>query len=196
MSETQLSDDYENTEKLLQVLAALTPAELWPYPHERDNPNKSFTYHQRTRCLKLFQQIHDGAKKTDGENHELMSKLYEFYLDTAAQALDLYKDWKRHPGFKGTGLRAIQRGDKREILDVPDGIIFPILAALSNFAVKTEFGWKIQPPAAFQARDLIQAAKSAYMDMADSNPQTMGKSKACFTALYQITTIYKRLAAA
>jgi hypothetical protein len=194
MSETQLSEDYESTEKLLQVLAALTPPQLWPYVDERDNPNKSFTYHQRTRCLKLFQRIHDGAKDKKSEEHEAMLRLYTFYLETAAQALELYKDWKTHQGFKGTGLRAIER-EGGEIVDVPDGILFPILAALSNFAVKTRNGWRIQPPTQFQDRDLILAAKSAYQDIARSNPQTMGKSKACYSALYQISSIYKRLSA-
>ena len=33
-SETQRSDNYYGTEKLLQVITALIPAELWPKPEE------------------------------------------------------------------------------------------------------------------------------------------------------------------
>jgi hypothetical protein len=80
-----------------------------------------------------------------------------------------------------------------EIIEVPDGIVFPILASLSAFAVKTPRGWKIQPPAQFNDIDLIKAAKSTYQEIARSNPQTMGKNKACYSALYQITSLYRRL---
>ena len=191
-SETQLSDDYENTEKLLQVLAALTPAELWPNAAERDNPNKAFTYSQRAQCLKLFERIYRKAKDDGDPDHQEHARLYQFYLDTASQALDLYDKWKQHSGFQGTRIRAIER-DGREIVEVPDGIVFPILAALSVFAVKTRAGWKIQPPTSFNDEEIIRAAKSAYQ-IYQSNPQTMGKSKACYSALYQITSIYKRLA--
>lgn len=193
MSETQLSDDYENTEKLLQVLAALTPASLWPNESERGNPNKAFTYSQRTQCLKMFERMYRKAKDPEDPEHAFNAKLYKFYLDAAPEALKLYEKWKSHQGFKGTGLRSIER-DGREIVEVPDGIIFPILAALSAFAVKTSKGWRIQPPEEFNDSELIRAAKSAYQEIARSNPQTMGKNKACYSALYQITSIYQKLA--
>lgn len=194
MSETQLSDDYENTEKLLQVLAALIPAQLWPNEAERNtNPNKAFTYSQRTQCLKMFERMYRKAKDPGDPEHSFNTKLYQFYLDVAPQALELYETWKRHQGFQGTGLRSIER-DGREIVDVPDGIIFPILAALSAFAVKTSKGWKIQPPEQFSDGELIWAAKSAYQEIARSNPQTMGKNRACYSALHQITSIYQKLA--
>jgi AIPR protein len=193
MSETQLSDDYENTEKLLQVLAALIPAQLWPNEAERSNPNKAFTYSQRTQCLKMFERMYRKAKDPSDADHVFNAKLYQFYLDVAPQAIDLYDSWKSHQGFRGTGLRSIER-DGREIVEVPDGIIFPILAALSAFAIKTSKGWKIQPPPEFSDGELIGAAKSVYQEIARSNPQTMGKNKACYSALHQITSIYQKLA--
>lgn len=193
MSETQLSEDYENTEKLLQVLAALTPPILWPHAEERNNPNKAFTYSQRTQCLRLFEKIYKKAKDENDPEHGTYAKLYQFYLDAAPQALDLYYKWKQHQGFQGTGLRAIER-DGREIVEVPDGIVFPILAALSAFVAKGTRGWTYRAPDSFSDDELIQAAKSVYQEIAKSNPQTMGKNRACYSALFQITSIYQKLA--
>lgn len=188
-SETKLSDDYIKTERLLQVITALVPEELWS---EKKEFNKVYSYSMKARCLKDFQELHRKAKDKRDSEHLWAVDLYQFYLDICAQAFQLYEKWKIHQGFKGTGLRSIAR-EGAEILDVPDGIIFPILASLSAFAKKTRGGWVIEAPALFSDEELIRSAKSVYMDMADHNPQTMGKSKSCYAALYQITSIYKKL---
>ncbi len=195
-SETERSEDYEDTEKLLQVITALIPEELWPKSNESGNPNKVYTYSMKAKCLKDFQEIYRKAKDAKDPEHKTAAELYRFFLDVAPQAHELYKTWKTHSGFKGTGLRSITRNEKREIEDVPDGIIFPILASFSAFAKRTRQGWKIQPPTAFRDEEIIRAAKSAYQDIAFSNPWNMGKSKPCYSSLYQITSIYKRLTAA
>jgi hypothetical protein len=80
-------------------------------------------------------------------------------------------------------------------VEVPDGIVFPILAALAQFATKTKKGWRIQRPEQLDDKELIAAAKRAYMDIANSKPEIMGKSRPCYSALEQITSIYKRLLA-
>lgn len=190
--ETQLSDDYVQTERLLQVITALIPASLWPKPSESENPNKVYTYSMKAKCLKEFQDIVVRARDPQHPDHESARVLYRFYLDIAPQALELYEKWKSHQGFAGTGIRSITR-EGREIVDVPDGIIFPIIASLSAFAKKGDRGWKIMPPAAFKDAEIIRAAKSVYQSMANSNPWLMGKNQACYFALYQITSIYRRL---
>ncbi|MGA2856968.1 MAG: hypothetical protein ABSE40_08870 [Candidatus Sulfotelmatobacter sp.] len=76
---------------------------------------------------------------------------------------------------------------------MPDGLIFPILASLSAFAGKTAEEWRIKPPKTFKDEELIRAAKSVYQSVASSNPWLMGKSRACYFALNQITSIYQRL---
>lgn len=200
-NETQVSNsiagsedgDYVPTEKLLQVICALIPNELWPRSEDKDMPNKVFTYSRKAQCLKEFQDTYTKAHNPEAEGHKEAVKLYEFYLDIAAQALDLYSKWKTHQGFQGSRLRSIER-EGTEIVEIPDGIIFPILSALSVFAVRTTNGWKIAPPVKFQESRLIKSAISTYQDIASSNPQTMGKSKACYSALYEITSIYKYLA--
>lgn len=192
-SETQLSEDYIVTERLIQVMTALTPEILWLRPGEEGNPNKTYTYSAKAKCLKDFQAVFKRAKTPNDAEYEKYKELYDFYLDIAPQAYELHEKWKSHQGFKGTRLRALQRDEAGNIKEVPDGLVFPILASLSAFAEKTREGWKIQPPASFSDEELIKAATTAYQDIADSNPQSMGKSKACYAQLYQLTSLYRRL---
>jgi hypothetical protein len=191
-SETELSDDYISTERLLQVITTLIPAALWPKTAESENPNKVYTYSMKAKCLKEFQDIYRKAHDKKDPDHQIAKELYQFYLDISAEALQLYEKWKVHQGFAGTGIRSITR-EGREIVDVPDGIIFPVLASLSAFAKKTPQGWSIKPPRVFKDEELIRAAKSVYQNIANHNPWLMGKSKACYSSLYQITSIYQKL---
>jgi hypothetical protein len=190
--ETQLSEDYVQTERLLQVITALIPSSLWPKTNEADNPNKVYTYSMKAKCLREFQEIFNKAHDKKHPEYESAKELYQFYLDVAAQALELYEKWKSHQGFAGTGIRSITR-EGREIVEVPDGIIFPIIASLSAFAKKTDKGWRIVPPQSFKDTEIIRAAKAVYQSMATSNPWIMGKNPACYFALYQITSIYQKL---
>jgi hypothetical protein len=188
-SETKLSDDYIKTERLLQVITALIPEELWP---DNKEFNKVYAYSMKTKCLKEFQSLYVQAKDQTHPNHDNAVALYQFYLDIAAQALELYDKWKTHQGFQGTRLRSIDRNE-REIVEIPDGIIFPILASLSAFAYKTKKGWVIAPPPLFTDEELIKAAVTVYKEIANHNPWNMGKSKSCYSALYQIASIYRKL---
>ncbi|MCY2950953.1 MAG: AIPR family protein [Planctomycetota bacterium] len=203
-SETDLADDVVVTEKLLQVITALVPEELWLRDGEQGNPNKVFTYSMKATCLKDFQNVWNVVKEKADLSEiadraerrryvERRKELYQFYLDIAAEAWKLYQKWKQHHDFYGTRIRAIER-DGREIAEVPDGIIFPILAALSAFAVKKQGRWTISPPPAFADKELIQAAAIAYKEIANSNPWNMGKSRGCYTQLYQLTSVYRKLA--
>jgi hypothetical protein len=191
-SETQRSEDYYDTEKLLQVITALIPSNLWPKDKEKEDPKKVFTYSMKAKCLKDFQAVHGAAKDPKATNHKHALELYSFYLDVAPVARALYEKWKTHSGFEGTGLRAIER-DGRQIVDVPDGIIFPILASLSAFAKKVHGKWQISPPPTFNDLEIIHAAKAQYMNVAHSNPWNMGKNQAIYSSLFQITNIYRRL---
>ena len=199
-SETDLAvdDEFLDTEKLLQVLFALMPPELFALL-EKDAASKVFAYSQKTRCLKLFQRIVEGRK--DNKN---FYAIYHYFLDMAGPAWNLYEKWKAHPLFRGTRLRSIER-ENGEIASVPDGIVFPILSAMSVFVTsrrrmqvlnKPLDYWAIRPVPLFDEQELVDAAAQVYMEIADHNPQTMGKNKACYSALQRITAIYARLAAA
>ena len=178
--------DYIDTEKLIQVIFALMPVSLMEKLDGSDT-SKVFSYSQKTRCLKLFTRICD-AQSEDAD----AGAIYKYFLDIAGSAWKTYEKWKSHSGFRGTRLRSIDR-DGGEIIDVPDGIIFPILGALSAFIQKPQKQWQIKPPAAFDEKELIDTAASAYMEIAASNPQTMGKSKACYSMLLRLTSVYARL---
>jgi len=188
-SETKLSEDYIKTERLLQVITALVPKSLIVKPGDH---NKVYAYNMKTKCLKEFQEIYKKAKDTTDKDHGKYLNLYNFYLDIAAEAWELYVKWKAHPGFEGSRLRSIER-ENGKIREVPDGIIFPILAALSVFAKIIDGKWTIQSPESFSDDELIRAAKSVYIEIANSVPNVMGRSRACYSALYQITDIYQRL---
>jgi hypothetical protein len=183
------SEDIVFTEKLLQVIAALLPESLW---YKSGEPSKVYTYTNKATCLKEFELIHDVAKDPEHPDHKKLAEVYEFYLGISAEAYQLYEKWKAHQGFKGTGLRAIER-EGGHIVEVPDGIVFPIIAALSEFVTKTKAGWRVSPPTKFDELKLIDTAKRTYMESAKSNPNTMGKTAACYSALQQITAIYREL---
>ncbi len=190
LSESDAPDETMDTEKLLQVITALIPEILWTDLKRGDLSNKAYAYNQKAKCLKQFTEL---KKNVDQEpSNELYSDVYQFFIDIAPQAWKLYQKWKIHPHFKGTGIRAIQR-DGKEIIDVPDGIIFPILAALAQFIVKENNIWILKTPDIFEDQDLINAAKSAYKDVANHKPYVMGRSKASYSSLIQLTSIYNRL---
>lgn len=191
-SESQRPSDENDllpTEKLLQVIAALLPPELW---WKQGDYNKSYTYSAKATCLKDFRKVHDAAKGEGEEADESLKNVYQYYLDIAPVAWKLYKKWKSHQGFQGTGLRSIER-DGREIIEVPDGIIFPILASLSQFVTHSNGSWHLSQPHELSDEELIHAAKRTYQEIARSKPELMGKMKPCYSALEQITSIYKRL---
>jgi hypothetical protein len=178
-------NDLLHTEKLLQVIAALMPPELW---WKNSDYSKTYTYSAKATCLKDFRYVHDEAK----QGEEKFVEVYKYYLDIAPIAWKLYLKWKEHQGFQGTRLRSIDRNG-REIVEVPDGIIFPILSALAQFTTKQNGSWMIKKPSVLDDKELIETAKRAYMEIANSKPEIMGKSRPCYSALEQITSIYKRL---
>lgn len=188
-SETQRPSndtDYLETEKLLQVIAALVPAEIW---WKQGELNKIYTYSQKATCLRDFTLLYDAAHEGDGD--AALKEAYRFFVDIAPAAYSLYVKWKAHQDFAGTGLRAIER-DGRMVKEVPDGLIFPIIAAHSEFAKKVRGKWKIDIPNGFDDKELVAVAKSAYMEIARSNPMLMGKTKACYTQIQQIAALWKR----
>lgn len=188
-SETDRSEDFIDTEKLIQVLMALTPPEVLE-GSVLSAKDKVYTYSQKATCLKDYSKVYEAQKneKSSGVNRQL----YNFFLDLAPQAIDLYDKWKTHQGFKGTGLRSLER-EGVKIVEVPDGIVFPIIASLSVFVKNNKGKWAVQQPKQLADAELVAAAKVAYMQIAGSNPQTMGKRSACYSSLLQLTTVYNKL---
>ncbi|MGP1395117.1 MAG: AIPR family protein [Inquilinaceae bacterium] len=174
-----------DTEKLIQVAFAAMPVEMMEkFKRQSDPENKVFSYSQKTRCLKLFQEL------VEQPDHK---EIYDCFLDVAPIAWQLYITWKQHQGFIGTGIRSIEREDRR-VKEVPDGLVFPIISAHSVFIKKKGLRWKLHKPEVLTDAELIHAANQAYQEMANHNPQTMGKNKACYSHLMQVTSIFARLA--
>jgi AIPR protein len=198
--ETDLTEDFVRTERMVQVLTALTPESLWMRSLENGIPSKSYTYSASSKCLKEYQSTYTLAKsdpKNDDSPHvreqrQKAKALYAFYLDVVGQVWEIYNKWKAHPDFKGTYLRKIDRDETGNVTNVPDGIVFPILASLSVFARNSEHGWTIDVPSEVDSH-LIQAAKQVYMNVAHSNPSTMGRSQACYALINMIATSFANL---
>lgn len=190
-SETDITEEYVDTEKLIQVMFALMPgALLKSFDDDGDASNKVFAYSQKTRCLKLFQRLVDTSDK-DGESYDI----YQYFLDISGQAWKLYGRWKSHPGFKESRLPLFERENGQAAV-IPDGILFPILSAFSAFVDQSGKRWGINVPDIFDENELIDAAAQAYAEIASRNPQTMGKSKACYSTLFRLTGLCARLARA
>lgn len=192
-SETDRADDFYDSEKLIQVITALMPNELWAKTTEKNDPRKSYTYAGKSKCLKEFQDMNIASKKDEkDEKDELLSEQYDFFINIAPVAYELYEKWKSHQGFYGSRLKSLERDETGKITRVPDGIIFPILASLSAFIKKSDGEWIYAPPTSFKDEDIIQAAVSQYMETARSNPGTMGKTHSIYSSLYQLTSIFTR----
>lgn len=171
------SGNYLPSEKLLQVILALAPDNIKiPGRTSKDN-GKTYCYSQKSSCLTAFSNAFENK-----DNNSEAKEFYDYCLGISIQAWNLYCKWQKHPGFKGTGLRAIERNKSGEIIEVPDGIIFPIIAAHAAFISKKNGNWTITIPNKAD-KLLIDNAKNDYIDVAASNPQTMGKSKACYSRL-------------
>lgn len=193
--ETERDEElFARTERLIQVLVALTPASLWMGSFKDGLPNKSYSYSAAARCLKEYQHIHSLATEEPKEDEdadkqairEKAKALYKFYLDMAGQAWELYTRWKSTQAFRALRMEAIEKDDNWDVVSVPDGVIFPILAALSACAKKTSRGWRIVQPESLPDRMLAIAAKQVYMTVARSNPNLMGKAPAAYSLLSMI----------
>lgn len=182
-SDLTADGDFLDTEKLIQVTFALMPDDTpKPLGISLDLTNKVFTYSQKTRCLKIFQKLADSPE----------TEMYKTFIGIAPLAWRLFEHWKKHQNFIGTQIKSIER-ENGKVVEVPDGIIFPILAAHSAFVYKAAAGWQLNKPEQLGDQELITVAKQTYMDIAGHNPQSMGKSKACYSSLMQITSIYAKL---
>ena len=93
-------------------------------------------------------------------------------------------------------MRSIERDNGGNVVEVPEGIIFPIISSLSAFVEAVDGKWTINQPSVLSDQELIEAAKSQYINTAKSNPWNMGKSQAVYSSLLQITRLVKKMASA
>lgn len=195
-SETDYGEEFLDTEKLIQVLTAVAPTEI-PLPSAEKRKIKTpetiyrvYAYRHRSRCLSDFAVVMDKAKEWPAA--------HQFFLDVAVPAWKLYCRFKSEQAFsrlqcvKGEELN----GRKRVNSDgVPDGIVFPMLSALSRFMHQQKGHWRLAIPQNFPWNTFFQAAILQETGAAKNNPQSMGKNADCYIALHGSIDMYFAMAA-
>jgi hypothetical protein len=73
---------------------------------------------------------------------------------------------------------------------VPDGIVFPILSAISCFVRQVNGRWAIDVPKSFPWEALFQQAYIQETTTTANNPQTMGKDVDCYISLHGLIEMY------
>jgi hypothetical protein len=183
--ETDFGDEYTDTEKLIQVITAMAPAHL-PLPSADKRKTKTpetiyrvYAYRHRSRCLADFAIVMDSPMK--------WPEAHNFFLDVAADAWRVYGRLKGEQTFSRlVCVRGKDVGGRKEVLPdgVPDGIVFPMLSALSRFMVRQEDHWRLIIPAHFPWEAFCRIAMAQETSAAGNNPQTMGKKAECYVGLH------------
>jgi hypothetical protein len=195
-SETDVEEKYVDTRLLLQILWAMMPEELAP-EHRRTMEARMRAYKNATYCLQDFMEIVD-TKATDQSS---MAR-YRYFVDMAGPAWNEYARWKKHELWNDKRLmerlRQAVRGDDGIIKEISDGIVFPILSALSRF-VKKRKGlipkgtplWRIVYPKVFHDEDMLIAARRQ-LTQCGGRPMLMGRSGGAYEALMTLAEMAER----
>lgn len=189
-SETDVEDKYVDTRRLLQVLWAMMPEELAP-ENRRSIEARMRAYKNAAYCLQDFMKIVDNREIDDGD-----AARYAYFIDMAGSAWNEYQRWQTHKQWNDKRLREPQRqavrGEDGIITKISDGIVFPILSALSRFVKRKEDGhWVINYPRVFQDEDMLIAARGQ-LTLCGGRPMLMGRSGQAYDALMILTEMVER----
>lgn len=210
MSETDIGDQFVDTQRLLQVLWAMMPEHLLPMTKRRSVADARLkSYKNRAYCLVDFEAdvvMKDRDPKdsslTPQEASDLKAEIaaaqarYDYFVDMAGIGWEEYLKWRHHAGWSGLYLkestRAIRRNDEGHV--VADGVIFPILAAMSYFVVEnTKTGkWKLKVPSIFDEIEMLDAARDQ-LSTHKGNPMHMGRDAGVYEALSLLPKMVMRL---
>lgn len=189
-SETELDDSVINTRKLIQVISALMPQEL--IEKKSTHPaRKSFV--NIAQCLLNFEKIYEEKKKGDLN----AIKRYQFFIDMAATAWAEYLYWQEHKDWIGHRLmsqKVIERDGKKH--KVSDGVVFPILGAISSFVEKNPKTkkWEIYKPNILDDTLVINIAVGQIRNL-NNDPILMGRTPAAYEALMIVPQTYQSMMA-
>jgi hypothetical protein len=188
--ETDFGDQFLDTEKLVQVITVLAPEDI-DFPSARGRVSRvetryrTYSYRHRSRCLKDFAEVmRDRAS---------WAPAHKYYLGIAPDAWSLYHRLKGEQHF--SSLHKVKGemvgGRKRVAPDgVPDGIVFPMMSALSRFVDTRRGRPALGVPTRFPWSALFSQAEMLFKTTASSNPQTMGKDTDCYVALHGVIEMY------
>ena len=139
-----------------------------------------YAYRHRSRCLSDFAIVMD--------NPRAWPVAHEFFLDIAVDAWRVYQRLKGEQTFSRLlCVKGEQVAGRKQVLPdgVPDGIVFPMLSALSRFMTLTsKGGWEFKVPSNFPWDAFCRIAMSQETSAAGNNPQTMGKKAECYVGLH------------
>ena len=201
-SETQVEDNYIDTQRLLQVLWAMMPESLLPDTKRSVAEARLKSYKNRAYCLLDFEKDvllkeKEPDEETRSEDIEKAAARYKYFVDMAGDAWAEYERWRHHEKWHGTYLhertKAIRRDDDGGYT-VADGVIFPIISALSHFVKKDRSDtWALDIPPVFDDAEMIEAARDQ-LSSYDANPMYMGRTAAVYESLSLLPKMVNRLA--
>lgn len=153
---------------LLRLLATMAPRGLWAFDEADGMPDRSFAYGSPYRCVALWQSVRDG----DSPKSRALARYADAFVPMAAE---LYRTWKSSPA-----LLASNPGWNGA---VPDGVVFPVLAALSCFLVEADGGWKLSGERSIPDAGLAMAALALLDHVAGGDAAAMGSLRAAYATL-------------
>jgi hypothetical protein len=179
--------DTIDTERVIQLCAAMMPQEL--VGEEKFIASKLRAYKNKAQCRedfeKAFDEVYKDVKDGEARNQKLM-EIYRYYVDIAPHAWQVYQDYRTHGAWKGKRLRketkAVKRKPNQEIT-IADGLVFPMVSALSLFVRKENGHWTLSKPTVFKDEDLIEAAVEQFREGCNSDPVVMGRAPGAYQSL-------------
>lgn len=188
-TETEYGEDFVDTGKLLQILWLLCPSDLLSLGARSVGEARLKSYKNRNYCLIDFENDFVNRDANSAANER-----YRCFVDLAGVAWTEYLRWQRHPAWAGRYLKgAKQIKRSRNDYQVADGIIFPILSAMSEFVRKDSTGrWGIEVPNIFDDAAMIDAARDQ-LSANGGNPMLMARNAGVYSALALIPKGYKRM---
>jgi AIPR protein len=181
-NEAQSGEEFLDTRLVLQLARLLMPTAVSGNPSAAE---KLRAYKNPEQCLTDFCQW----ERARGGDRASEAK-YEFTVQIAPLAWLEYQRWQSHNGWNGHQIwsatkkgRAVKR-DRRtgRVNWVSPAILFPLMGAMSEFAVKKRSGWKLEKPDRFKEEEMIRRTVSQFRAH-QSNPLLMGRSEASYDAL-------------
>lgn len=173
-----------DTEKLVQILTALTPPDLWTRKRDKDGvPCKNTAYTNKQKCLLEFEEIYLASRDPRHPDHDAAKQVYCFYLDFAKDAWELYMKWKKHNGFKVRRVKCIKKNENREVEYVPEAFVFPIFTALAHLCRKENGKWVLptHPEQEKMEADLIDGLYWFYFNNARSQAHQCGRLQTSYS---------------
>jgi hypothetical protein len=167
----------------------MMPEELAP-EKRRSIEARMRAYKNAAFCLQDFMEISDKRESNPGD-----AARYQYFIDMAGAAWREYERWHAHEQWNDKRLREplrqAVRGEDGVIKEISDGIVFPILSALSRFVKRKSGRWRVIYPKVFHDEDMLIAARRQ-LTQCGGRPMLMGRSGAAYEALMTLTEMAER----